>query len=113
MPSTSRSRTRTPRRSRPSRTQSPTSRPTARWGKPAPLLGGVLSLCYTDMMRRRVVVTGIGLCTPLGVGREATWSALIAGHSGIGPITHFDAKEFATRFAGEVKGLDPASYIDR
>jgi 3-oxoacyl-[acyl-carrier-protein] synthase II len=64
-------------------------------------------------MRRRVVVTGIGLCTPLGVGREATWEALIAGRSGIGPITRFDASQFATRIAGEVRGLDPASFIDR
>jgi 3-oxoacyl-[acyl-carrier-protein] synthase II len=64
-------------------------------------------------MSRRVVVTGIGLCTPLGVGREVTWQALLAGQSGIGPITHFDASRFATRFAGEVRGLDPGSYIDK
>ena len=64
-------------------------------------------------MRRRVVVTGIGLCTPLGLGREATWKALIAGQSGIAPITHFDTTHFATKFAGEVKGLDPSTYIDK
>src|SRR5262245_41802616 len=64
-------------------------------------------------MRRRVVVTGIGLCTPLGVGLDPTWEALIQGKSGIGPITHFDASAFPTRFAGEVRGLDPSSYIDK
>jgi 3-oxoacyl-[acyl-carrier-protein] synthase II len=64
-------------------------------------------------MRRRVVVTGIGLCTPLGLDRETTWKALIAGTSGIGPITRFDTTQFATRFAGEVKGLDPTTRIDK
>ena len=64
-------------------------------------------------MARRVVVTGIGLCTPLGLTRETTWQGLIAGNSGIGPITHFDTSQFATRFAGEVKGLDPTVFIDR
>ena len=64
-------------------------------------------------MRRRVVVTGIGLCTPLGLDRASTWKALIAGQSGIGPITRFDTSQFATRFAGEVKGLDPTTRIDK
>jgi 3-oxoacyl-[acyl-carrier-protein] synthase II len=64
-------------------------------------------------MRRRVVVTGIGLCTPLGLERETTWKALISGQSGIGPITRFDTSQFATRFAGEVKGLDPTTRIDK
>ena len=65
------------------------------------------------MSERRVVVTGIGLVTPLGIGREETWSALVAGKSGIGTITLFDTKDFATKFAGEVKGFDPTVWIDK
>jgi 3-oxoacyl-[acyl-carrier-protein] synthase II len=61
---------------------------------------------------RRVVVTGIGLLTPLAIGREETWSALVRGQSGIGPITLFDTKDFATKFAGEVKGFDPLAFIE-
>ncbi len=65
------------------------------------------------MSRRRVVVTGLGLITPVGVGVEETWSALVSGKSGIGPITLFDASTFPTRIAGEVKGFDPEKYMDR
>ena len=64
-------------------------------------------------MGRRVVVTGIGLCTPLGLGWQSSWQAALAGQSGIGPITHFDVTQFPTKFAGEVRGLDPSTYIDK
>jgi len=62
-------------------------------------------------MRRRIVVTGMGLVTPLAVGTEETWKALVAGQSGIGPITHFDSTNFATHFAGEVKGFDVTRWM--
>ena len=64
-------------------------------------------------MSRRVVVTGVGLLTPLGIGTEASWEAIRAGQSGIGPITQFDASAFSCRIAGEVKGFDPARYIEK
>jgi 3-oxoacyl-[acyl-carrier-protein] synthase II len=63
--------------------------------------------------KRRVVVTGMGLISPVGVGTEATWAGVLAGTSGIGPITHFDAARFSTRFAGEVKGFDPLQWLDK
>jgi 3-oxoacyl-[acyl-carrier-protein] synthase II len=58
-----------------------------------------------------VVVTGIGIVSPLGLDAPGTWQALIAGHSGIGPITRFDASRFETRIAGEVKGFDPVLFM--
>jgi 3-oxoacyl-[acyl-carrier-protein] synthase II len=64
-------------------------------------------------LSRRVVVTGVGLVSSLGIGTEANWAALCAGRSGIGPITHFDSSGFSTRIAGEVKGFDPLLYIEK
>ncbi|HEV2593404.1 MAG TPA: beta-ketoacyl-ACP synthase II [Gaiellaceae bacterium] len=62
--------------------------------------------------RRRVVVTGLGLVSPLGNSVEASWSALVAGRSGIGPISQFDASEYPVRIAGEVRDLEVRDYID-
>ena len=62
-------------------------------------------------MRKRVVITGIGCISPLGNDVNSTWENLIQGKSGVGPITHFDASDFKTRFAAEVKGFDSAAYF--
>ncbi len=64
-------------------------------------------------MRRRVVITGFGLISPLGIGIEENWKGLVEGKSGIGPITRFDASQFSTRIAGEVKDFNPENYIDK
>ena len=63
------------------------------------------------MTRRRVVITGLGLVTPLGNQVQDSWSALLAGRSGIQTITQFDASAFACQFAGEVKGFNIEDYI--
>jgi 3-oxoacyl-[acyl-carrier-protein] synthase II len=63
--------------------------------------------------RRRVVITGIGLVSPLGIGIEDNWSRLIRGESGIGPITRFDTTHFATRIAGEVKDFNGEDFIPK
>ena len=68
-------------------------------------IGGSLS--------RRVVVTGIGLLSPLGIGTEANWQGLRAGRSGVARITHFDATNFAAQIAGEVKGFDPLQFVEK
>ena len=63
-------------------------------------------------MRERVVVTGLGAITPLGLTVKETWEGLVAGRSGVGPVTQFDARSFPTHIAGEVKGFDPKKYIN-
>ncbi|MHB8526725.1 MAG: beta-ketoacyl-ACP synthase II [Candidatus Acidiferrales bacterium] len=64
-------------------------------------------------MNRRVVITGVGLVCACGIGTGEVWKTLIAGESGIGPITQFDATGFDCRFAGEVKGFDPFQWIEK
>jgi 3-oxoacyl-[acyl-carrier-protein] synthase II len=64
-------------------------------------------------MQRRVVVTGLGLVTPLGIGVEETWSALVAGKSGIARITKFDASNLTTQIAGELKNFRPEDFVSR
>lgn len=64
-------------------------------------------------MVRRVVVTGVGLISPVGVGTEQTWSAILAGKSGIAPITHFDTTGFSATFAAEVKNFDPLQFVEK
>ncbi|PYQ41321.1 MAG: beta-ketoacyl-[acyl-carrier-protein] synthase II [Acidobacteria bacterium] len=62
---------------------------------------------------RRVVVTGVGLVSPVGIGTEETWKSLQAGRSGAGPITLFDASQHSSRFACEVKGFDPLRWVEK
>ncbi|MGH9479180.1 MAG: beta-ketoacyl-ACP synthase II, partial [Terriglobales bacterium] len=64
-------------------------------------------------MRRRVVVTGVGLVSALGCDAPSTWAGLMAARSGIAPITHFDASAFSCRFAAEVKDFDPLRYVEK
>jgi len=62
---------------------------------------------------QRVVVTGIGAVSPLGCGTDVNWQALLAGRSGVGPITAFDASDFPVRIAGQVPDFDPAAYLEK
>ncbi|HEV2417793.1 MAG TPA: beta-ketoacyl-ACP synthase II [Terriglobia bacterium] len=64
-------------------------------------------------MVRRVVVTGVGLVSPVGVGTEQTWEAILAGKSGVAPITHFDTTGFSATFAAEVKDFDPLQFVEK
>ncbi|HVM12060.1 MAG TPA: beta-ketoacyl-ACP synthase II [Actinomycetota bacterium] len=64
-------------------------------------------------MTRKVVVTGIGPVSPVGVGREAMWSSILAGRSGIGPVTLFDVSEHAVKIAGEIRDFDAEAFMDR
>ena len=64
-------------------------------------------------MERRVVITGIGLVSALGIGTDATWSALLAGTSGVGRVTKFDVSSFAAQIAAEVRGFDPLQFVDK
>ncbi|MGH7966818.1 MAG: beta-ketoacyl-ACP synthase II [Candidatus Binatia bacterium] len=66
-----------------------------------------------ELERRRVVITGVGLVTPLGTGVEKNWQALVAGRSGVGLVSRFDAFDFPTRIAGEVKDFSPEEFIEK
>ncbi len=63
--------------------------------------------------KRRVVITGVGMVTPLGIGNDPNWDALKAGRSGIGMITHFDSTEYPVKIAAEVKDFDPLQFVDK
>src|SRR5947209_13175192 len=64
------------------------------------------------LKRNRVVITGMGILAPNGIGNDEFWESLLAGQSGIGPITLFDASDLKSRIAGEVKNFDPYDYIE-
>ncbi len=64
-------------------------------------------------MRRRVVVTGLGLLTPLAIGNEASWDRLLSGQSGVGPITRFDTSKYSATIAGEVRGFNQEDFISK
>jgi len=64
-------------------------------------------------MQRRVVITGIGLITPIGNDMETTWSSLLAGKNGAAPTTLFDVTDFATKFSCEVKNWEPSKFFDK
>src|ERR671922_2938687 len=63
--------------------------------------------------RRRVVITGVGMVSPLGNDPQSTWESLVAGESGAAPITHFDTSDYDVHFACELKDFDPTQWIER
>ncbi len=63
------------------------------------------------MSKRRVVITGLGIISPVGNEVATAWKNIVEGKSGIGPVTHFDASTFPTRIAGEVRDFDPAQFV--
>jgi 3-oxoacyl-[acyl-carrier-protein] synthase II len=65
------------------------------------------------MLNRRVVITGLGLVSSLGIGTDANWAALLAGRSGVTRVTRFDVTAFATQIAAEVKDFDPLQFVDK
>lgn len=87
-----------------------------RAGWPLQILGGQgisLALCRAVHPMRRVAVTGLGVVAPNGVGKDAFWNACVEGHSGVGPITSFDASNHPTKIAAEVKDLDLMEAVPR
>lgn len=64
-------------------------------------------------MKKRVVITGIGVVSPIGIGREAFWNNLLSGETGFKPITYFDTSNFSSKLAAEIKGLEPADFIGK
>jgi len=66
-----------------------------------------------DRERRRVVITGVGVVSPLGTGVEKNWQALMEGRSGVGLVTRFDVADFPTRIAGEVKDFTPEDFMEK
>jgi len=67
----------------------------------------------STILKRRVVVTGLGLVTPVGNSVEVTWSALMKGQSGVDFIKKFDTEKFSVKFAAEVKDFDPLNYVEK
>ena len=64
-------------------------------------------------MSNRVVITGLGVVSPVGIGKDAFWDAMMTGKNGIDKITRFDATEYKAQVAGEVKDFEPADYMDK
>ena len=64
-------------------------------------------------MNKRVVITGMGMVSPLGIGVKDNWDTICQGKSGIAPSTRFDTSDFPSKIAGEVKGFNPENYVDK